>query len=87
MTKDEAIESFECSNKQAKLRLEVEKMRMDISEVKELKFYIERDEMAIQALEDQDLHPATPAYQKVYMQGWNDGRRDLIEKIKREFKI
>lgn len=33
------------------------------------------------------ITPATPKYQKVYMQGWNDGRNDLIEKIKREFKI
>ena len=51
MTREEAIESFERSNKQAKLRLEVEKMRMDNDEVKELEFYIERDEMAIKALE------------------------------------
>ena len=34
-----------------------------------------------------DLTPATPEYQKIYMQGWNDGRRELIENIKREFKI
>ena len=33
------------------------------------------------------ITPATPEYQKVYMQGWNDGRCDIIEKIKREFKI
>lgn len=37
--------------------------------------------------EGQDLTPATPDYQKVYMQGWDEGRSDLIEKIKREFKI
>ncbi len=50
MTKEEAIESFKRSNEQAKIRLEVEKMRMDIGEIKELEFYIERNEMAIQAL-------------------------------------
>ena len=50
MTREEAIESYKCSNEQAKIRLEVEKMRMDIGEIKELEFYIERDEMAIQAL-------------------------------------
>ena len=53
MTKEEAIESFKYSNKQAKLRLEVEKMRMDSGEIKELEFYIERDEMAIKALEQE----------------------------------
>ena len=51
MTIEEAIESFKWSNKQSKLRLEVEKMRMDSSEIKELKFYIERNEMVIKALE------------------------------------
>ena len=34
MTIEEAIESFKWSNKQSKLRLEVEKMRMDSSEIK-----------------------------------------------------
>lgn len=54
MTREEAIESFKHSNEQAKLRLEVEKMRMEIVEIKELEFYIERDEMAIRALENLD---------------------------------
>ena len=53
MIREEAIESFKCSNEQAKLRLEVEKMRMESGEIKELKFYIERDEMAIKALEQE----------------------------------
>lgn len=53
MTREEAIESFKFSNEQAKLRLEVEKMRMDSSEIKELEFYIERDEMAIKAIEQE----------------------------------
>ena len=55
MTNEEAIESFKYSNEQAKVRLEVEKMRMDSGEIKELEFYIERDEMAIKALEQGDV--------------------------------
>lgn len=51
MTNKDAIESFKHSNEQAKVRLEVEKMRMDNDEIKELEFYIERDEIAIKALE------------------------------------
>lgn len=53
MIREEAIESFKHSNEQAKLRLKVEKMRMESGEIKELKFYIERDEMAIKALEQE----------------------------------
>lgn len=51
MTREEARESFKLSNEQSKVRLEVEKMRMDSGEIKELEFYIERDDMAIKALE------------------------------------
>ena len=50
MTREEAIESFKKSVELCKACLKVEKMRMDIGEIKELEFYIERDEMAIQAL-------------------------------------
>jgi len=50
MTKEDAIESYKKSVELCKARLDVEKMRMDIGEIKELEFYIERDEMAIQAL-------------------------------------
>lgn len=53
MTNEEAIISFKSSNEQAKLRLEVEKMRMDIGEINELEFYIERNERAIKALEQE----------------------------------
>ena len=69
MTIDEAIESFKCSNKQAKIRLKVEKMRMDIGEIKELEFYIERDEMAITALERE---------QKFLDAGYKNGRVEFM---------
>lgn len=56
MTREDAIESFKKSVELCKARLDVEKMRMDIGEIKELEFYIERDEMAIQALEKENIY-------------------------------
>ena len=52
MTKEDAIESYKRSVELCKVRLDIEKMRMDIGEIKELEFYIERDEMAIKALKE-----------------------------------
>ena len=66
MNKEEAIESFKYSNEQAKVRLEVEKMRMDMDEVKELEFYIERDEMAIKALEQMPVTTTTGGEAVIY---------------------
>lgn len=67
MTNEEAIESFKHSNKQAKVHLEVQKMRMDSGEIKELEFYIERNEMAIKALE------TIPKYKDAYNKGYEAG--------------
>lgn len=76
MTNEKAIESFKRSNEQAKLRLKVNKMRMDIGEIKELEFYIERDEMAIKALE------TIPKYKDAYNKGWDDGAKASYEHLK-----
>ena len=78
MTKEEVIESFKCSNEQAKLRLEVEKMRMDSGEIKELEFYIERDEMAIKALEQEPCEDAI-SRQAVLDILWHTSFRDDYE--------
>ena len=69
MTREEAIESFKHSNEQAKVRLEVEKMRMDSGEIKELEFYIERNEIAIKALEQE---PKTEAVKTAIIQELKD---------------
>ena len=58
MTREDAIESFKKSVELCEARLDVEKMRMDIGEIKELEFYIERDEMAIKALSQEPCDDA-----------------------------
>lgn len=51
MTIEQAINSYKISNEQTKLHIQAHRHLMDRSEIKELEWYIERDEMAIKALE------------------------------------
>ena len=51
MTNKEVIEDLKKSNEQLEARLKVEMMRMETAEIKETKYYIERNNLCIQALE------------------------------------
>lgn len=56
MTREQAINSYKISNEQTKLNIQAHRHIMDTSEIRELEWYIERDEMAIKALEQKTGH-------------------------------
>lgn len=82
MTREEAIESFKKSNEVASKRLEVEKLRMDVEEIKELEFYIERDEMAIKALERVQISEWDHDHD--ILKAHSDGAREALDKVRAE---
>lgn len=45
-------------------------------------------EMAIKALSRElKIEPCTTEYHRVYMKGWNEGRRKLVDAMEREIAI
>ena len=51
MTRREVINSYRADIAMAKKRIEVDMLRMETGEIKELKHYIEKTEIAVRALE------------------------------------
>lgn len=72
MTNQEAIESFRNANKAAELQLKAHRDIMDASEIKEMKWLIERDNLAIKALEQEPCEDAVSREAVLdIIQGWD----------------
>jgi hypothetical protein len=49
--------------------------------------YGESVNAAIKALEEKKIKPCTEEYRRVYMKGWTEGRRKLVDAMEREIAI